>query len=213
MNQNQNNHQKSRTNRIRGKQRYYQHRYQQRELAVDSTGPVLNVLVCLMQWTNHPDRNTAIPVDDHRNLFNGDGRDPTLFPGGTVSDYFKTMSYGDFQIKFEVTDWIMTDYAERFITDVRKKVGDGHVIGAVSGGVDSTVAAVLMNRAIGHRFHAVMVDNGCLRKDEASSVLKRLNNECGVDLRCIDAADRFLNLLKGVTDPEKRAKDYWWNLH
>jgi len=103
-------------------------------------------------------------------------------------------------------DWIMTDYAERFITDVRKKVGDGHVIGAVSGGVDSTVAAVLMNRAIGHRFHAVMVDNGCLRKDEASSVLKRLNNECGVDLRCIDAADRFLNLLKGVTDPEKKRK-------
>jgi len=103
-------------------------------------------------------------------------------------------------------DWIMTDYAERFITDVRKKVGDGHVIGAVSGGVDSTVAAVLMHRAIGHRFHAVMVDNGCLRKDEASSVLKRLNNECGVDLRCIDAADRFLNLLKGVTDPEKKRK-------
>jgi len=104
-------------------------------------------------------------------------------------------------------DWVMTDYANEFIESVRKQVGeDGHVIGAVSGGVDSTVAAVLMNKAIGHRFHAVMVDNGCLRKDEATNVLKRLREDCGVDLRCIDAADRFLGLLAGVTDPEKKRK-------
>lgn len=104
-------------------------------------------------------------------------------------------------------DWVMSDYANEFIEDVRKQVGEkGHVIGAVSGGVDSTVAAVLMNKAIGHRFHAVMVDNGCLRKDEATNVLKRLVDDCGVDLRCIDAADRFLGLLKGVTDPEKKRK-------
>ena len=104
-------------------------------------------------------------------------------------------------------DWVMTDYANEFIESVRKQVGeDGHVIGAVSGGVDSTVAAVLMNKAIGHRFHAVMVDNGCLRKDEAVNVLKRLREDCGVDLRCIDAADRFLGLLAGVTDPEKKRK-------
>ena len=65
------------------------------------------------------------------------------------------------------TDWVMTDYAEEFIQSVREQVGpEGHVIGAVSGGVDSTVAAVLMNRAIGERFHAILVDNGCLRKDE-----------------------------------------------
>jgi len=68
-------------------------------------------------------------------------------------------------------DWVMTDYANEFIEEVRRTVGEeGHVIGAVSGGVDSTVAAVLMNKAIGHRFHAVMVDNGCLRKDEAVNV-------------------------------------------
>jgi GMP synthase (glutamine-hydrolysing) len=104
-------------------------------------------------------------------------------------------------------NWVMTDYANEFIEDVRRKVGEkGHVIGAVSGGVDSTVAAVLMNKAIGHRFHAVMVDNGCLRKDEAKNVLKRLRGDCDVDLRCIDAADRFLSLLKGVTDPEKKRK-------
>ena len=66
-------------------------------------------------------------------------------------------------------------------------VGDGHVIGAVSGGVDSTVAAVLLNRAIGDRFHAVMVDNGLLRKDERVQVIKRLREECGVNLRAVDA--------------------------
>eukprot|EP00581_Thalassiosira_minuscula_P001986 CAMPEP_0183736198 /NCGR_PEP_ID=MMETSP0737-20130205/48725_1 /TAXON_ID=385413 /ORGANISM="Thalassiosira miniscula, Strain CCMP1093" /LENGTH=543 /DNA_ID=CAMNT_0025970143 /DNA_START=147 /DNA_END=1778 /DNA_ORIENTATION=+ len=104
-------------------------------------------------------------------------------------------------------DWVMTDYANEFIEEVRAKVGpDGHVIGAVSGGVDSTVAAVLMTRAIGDRFHAVLVDNGCLRKDEAVNVLKRMRDDCHVNLRCVDAKDRFLDLLKGVTDPEKKRK-------
>jgi len=104
-------------------------------------------------------------------------------------------------------NWIMTDYATEFIDSVREKVGPvGHVIGAVSGGVDSTVAAVLMTRAIGDRFHAIMVDNGCLRKDEATSVVKRLQNDCHVNLRCIDASERFLSLLKGVTEPEEKRK-------
>lgn len=104
-------------------------------------------------------------------------------------------------------DWVMSDYAKEFIEEVRAKVGpDGHVIGAVSGGVDSTVAAVLMTRAIGDRFHAVLVDNGCLRKDEAVNVLKRMRDVCKVNLRCVDAKDRFLGLLKGVTDPEQKRK-------
>ena len=101
----------------------------------------------------------------------------------------------------------MSDYAEEFISSVRAKVGPtGHVIGAVSGGVDSTVAAVLMNRAIGDRFHAVLVDNGCLRRDEATKVLKRLREDCGINLNCVDASDLFLGKLKGVTEPEKKRK-------
>jgi GMP synthase (glutamine-hydrolysing) len=104
-------------------------------------------------------------------------------------------------------NWVMKDYANEFIHEVREQVGEtGHVIGAVSGGVDSTVAAVLMTRAIGDRFHAIMVDNGCLRKNEAKDVLKRLREDCGVNLRCVDASDRFLGLLKGVTDPEMKRK-------
>lgn len=104
-------------------------------------------------------------------------------------------------------DWVMTDYAKEFIHDIREKVGpNGHVIGAVSGGVDSTVAAVLMTRAIGDRFHAVLVDNGCLRKNEAAQVLKRMREDCGVNLQCVDASDLFLDRLKGVTDPEEKRK-------
>ena len=104
-------------------------------------------------------------------------------------------------------NWIMTDYANEFIENVRQKVGPtGHVLGAVSGGVDSSVAAVLMTKAIGDRFHAVLVDNGCLRKDEAINVLKRMRDDCHVNLRCVDASDRFLNLLQGVTDPEQKRK-------
>lgn len=104
-------------------------------------------------------------------------------------------------------NWVMTDYASEFIAQVQEKVGPtGHVLGAVSGGVDSTVAAVLMTKAIGNRFHAVLVDNGCLRKDESAQVLQRMRNDCGVNLRCVDASSRFLELLKDVEDPEQKRK-------
>lgn len=104
-------------------------------------------------------------------------------------------------------DWVMKERADEFVAQIRNRVGpEGHVIGAVSGGVDSTVAAVLMNKAIGDRFHAVLVDNGCLRLNEAAEVLERLRDDCGIDLACVDASDRFVQLLKGVTDPEQKRK-------
>ena len=105
------------------------------------------------------------------------------------------------------TDWNMTDIAEEFIKDVRERVGPhGHVIGAVSGGVDSSVAALLLHRAIGDRFHAILVDNGCLRKNEANIVTARLKDHLGINLKCIDAEDRFLAELSGVHEPEKKRK-------
>lgn len=105
------------------------------------------------------------------------------------------------------TDWNMTNVADEFIREVRERVGnDRHVIGAVSGGVDSSVAAVLMHRAIGDRFHAVMVDNGCLRKNEADAVVFRLREALGINLRVVDASARFLSALAGVTDPERKRK-------
>jgi len=105
------------------------------------------------------------------------------------------------------TDWKMNDIASEFIKEVRETVGpNGHVIGAVSGGVDSSVAAVLLNKAIGSRFHAIMVDNGCLRLNESAGVLTRLKEKEGIDLHLVDASDRFLQALKGVTEPERKRK-------
>lgn len=104
-------------------------------------------------------------------------------------------------------DWSMDEFVDKEIARIQALVGEeGQVIGAVSGGVDSSVAAKLMQRAIGDRFHAVMVDNGLLRTDEAKIVKKTLGEHLGVNLTVIDASERFLSKLAGVTDPEKKRK-------
>lgn len=103
-------------------------------------------------------------------------------------------------------DWEMGSFVNEAIASIRKQVGENeHVIGAVSGGVDSSVAAVLMNRAIGKRFHAVLVDNGVLRLNEAKEVMERLT-AAGIDLHLADASELFLSKLAGVSDPEKKRK-------
>ncbi|KAF2473658.1 GMP synthase-like protein [Lindgomyces ingoldianus] len=106
------------------------------------------------------------------------------------------------------TDWTMGKFVDQELARIRALVGDkGQVIGAVSGGVDSTVAAKLMQEAIGERFHAVLVDNGVLRLDEAKQVKETLTKGLGINLTVVDASDRFLGRLKGVTDdPEKKRK-------
>ncbi|KAK3714974.1 GMP synthase (glutamine-hydrolyzing) [Vermiconidia calcicola] len=104
-------------------------------------------------------------------------------------------------------DWTMEAFVDKEIARIRALVGEkGQVIGAVSGGVDSTVAAKLMQEAIGDRFHAVLVDNGVLRKDEAKQVKETLTAGLGVNLAVIDASAQFLALLEGVSDPEKKRK-------
>ncbi|KAF2204051.1 GMP synthase [Delitschia confertaspora ATCC 74209] len=106
------------------------------------------------------------------------------------------------------TDWTMGKFVDQEIARIRALVGEkGQVIGAVSGGVDSTVAAKLMQEAIGERFHAVLVDNGVLRLNEAQQVKKTLTAGLGINLTVVDASERFLGRLKGVTDdPEKKRK-------
>ena len=101
----------------------------------------------------------------------------------------------------------MREFKNTEIERIRALVGSkGQVIGAVSGGVDSTVAAKLMHEAIGNRFHAVLVDNGVLRMDEAQTVKKTLTEQLGVNLTVVDASHRFLEALEGVSDPEKKRK-------
>jgi GMP synthase (glutamine-hydrolysing) len=102
--------------------------------------------------------------------------------------------------------WTIGSFIERAIERIRERVGDGRAIVAISGGVDSTVAAALVHRAIGDRLTGVFVNNGLLRKNEFEKVLAILRNNLHLNVRGVDATDRFLKKLAGVTEPEKKRK-------
>jgi GMP synthase (glutamine-hydrolysing) len=102
--------------------------------------------------------------------------------------------------------WTMTRFADDAVRAIRAQVGPSLVLCALSGGVDSTVVAALLHRAVGDRSVAVFVDNGLLRKGEAESVRRFFSEQYPVNLCFVDAGDRFLSALQGVTDPEVKRK-------
>jgi GMP synthase (glutamine-hydrolysing) len=103
-------------------------------------------------------------------------------------------------------DWVMSGFIEHACRDIAEKVGNRRVVCGLSGGVDSSVTAALVHRAIGDRLTCIFVDNGVLREDEAASVVKMFGDHFKIPLRHVDAADRFLDALAGVEDPEKKRK-------
>jgi GMP synthase (glutamine-hydrolysing) len=104
-------------------------------------------------------------------------------------------------------DWSMASFVDEAVARIRAQVGsDGRVICGLSGGVDSSVAAALIHRAIGDRLTCIFVDNGVLRKGEREQVAAIFRDHFHVDLRVIDAEDRFLGALADCTDPEKKRK-------
>ncbi len=103
-------------------------------------------------------------------------------------------------------DWNMPDYVGEAVARIRAQVGTDEVILGLSGGVDSSVAAVLIHRAIGHQLTCVFVDNGLLRLDEARQVVDTFERHLGLRLVHVDAAERFLAKLAGVADPEAKRK-------
>ena len=102
--------------------------------------------------------------------------------------------------------WNMKSFIATQIENIRKTVGNRKVILALSGGVDSSVAAVLLHKALGRNLKCVFVNNGVLRENEASQVIKRFKNNFHINLSYVDAGREFLKDLKGVTDPEKKRK-------
>lgn len=103
-------------------------------------------------------------------------------------------------------DWTMGDYAAEQIKAIREKVGNGKVLCAMSGGVDSAVAATILHKAVGDNLTCVFVDHGLLRKNEADEVMSVFKDKMGVNLIKIDASKRFLSKLAGVKEPEKKRK-------
>ena len=103
-------------------------------------------------------------------------------------------------------DWIMKEFAEKSIKALKEKIGDKKVLCALSGGVDSSVAAVMIHRAVGKQLTCVFVDNGLLRKNEGDEVETLFRKQFDINLVRANAQDRFLNKLLGVTEPEKKRK-------
>ncbi|MBY0542614.1 MAG: glutamine-hydrolyzing GMP synthase [Sphingobacteriaceae bacterium] len=102
-------------------------------------------------------------------------------------------------------DWTADAFVETTIADLKEKLGNDKVVLGLSGGVDSSVAAILLHKAIGKNLHCIFVDNGLLRKDEFESVLEQYKH-MGLNIKGVDAKDRFLSQLAGVKDPELKRK-------
>ena len=103
-------------------------------------------------------------------------------------------------------DWEMAQFIKESVAAIQTKVGDGHVLCGLSGGVDSSVVAALLHRAIGKQLHCVFVDNGLVRANEARQVEELFGKAFGIDLHVAHAQKLFMDGLKGVTDPEQKRK-------
>ncbi|KAL3499337.1 hypothetical protein ACH5RR_038430 [Cinchona calisaya] len=171
-------------------------------------------------WMSHGDEAVNLPegfevvarsqqggvaaVEDKKRRFYGLQYHPevTHTPEG-----METLRHFLFDVCGVTADWKMKDVLEQEIKAVQEKVGaEDHVICALSGGVDSTVAATLVHKAIGERLHCVFVDNGLLRYKERERVIETFERDLHLPVTCVDATEQFLGQLKGVVDPEMKRK-------
>lgn len=111
-----------------------------------------------------------------------------------------------FKIVGIAPDWTISSFIERIIRQAKKTIGDGNVVCALSGGVDSTVVALILHQAIGKRLHCIFVDNGLLREGEKDEVVSYLREHFDLNLIFVQAQDRFLKQLECIEDPEEKRK-------
>ena len=170
-------------------------------------------------WMSHGDRITRMP--DGFIALASSGNSPFAAIGDMNRKYFGVQFHpevhhtlnGSQLIRHFVLDicgvrpnWTPASIIDESIIRIRQQVGSEHVLAAVSGGVDSTVAAALVHRAIGDQLVAVFVDTGLMRKDEGEQVAMAFRNNLNAELVSVDASDEFLSALKGVTDPEQKRR-------
>ena len=128
-------------------------------------------------------------------------------PEVTHSEHgFETLKNFVFEIAGAKKNWSMENYIETTVKEIKEKVGNKKVILGISGGVDSSVAAMLINKAIGKQLTCIFVDTGLLRKNEAKYVMDIYAQNFDMNIKCINAEERFLSKLKGVEDPEEKRK-------
>ncbi len=170
-------------------------------------------------WMSHSDRVIQIPDGWHTLAHSSNGvvaamsnKDQTQVATQFHPEVFHT-DEGEKILRnflFKIADcepkWTMGNFIREQIEMIRKQVGDGKVLVGVSGGVDSTVVAVLLHKAIGDRSTAVLIDHGLLRKDEAKNCVEMLKDGLGIDIYCYDESELFLSKLDGVVDPERKRK-------
>ena len=170
-------------------------------------------------WMSHGDRVTAIPagfrivgtstgapfaaIADEARKFYAVQFHPEVVHTPDGAKLLRNFVGGIAGIK---SDWTMSAYRQRAVDAIREQVGNGKVICALSGGVDSSVAALLIHEAVGDQLTCILVDHGLMRKDEAKGVVEMFREHYNLPLILVDAADRFIGALEGESDPEKKRK-------
>jgi GMP synthase (glutamine-hydrolysing) len=170
-------------------------------------------------WNSHGDKVTKLPpgfkaigvtenspfaaIEDLQRNFYGIQFHPEVFHTERGVEVIRNFLVGVCRAR---QDWSMKNFIDRTVQDIRTAVGRGRVILGLSGGVDSSVAATLIHKAVGRQLTCVFVDNGLLRKDERKTVVDLYKKHFHIDLRVVDAAELFLRRLRGVADPEQKRK-------
>ena len=173
----------------------------------------------LRVWNSHGDKLTKLPpgfraigttdnspfaaIEDTRRGFYGIQFHPEVFHTERGVDMIRNFLLG---VCHAGQDWTAKDFIAHTVAQIRAQIGKGRVILGLSGGVDSSVAAALLHKAIGKQLTCVFVDNGLLRKGERDYVRKLYGEHFHIDLRIIDASQLFLRRLKGVAEPERKRK-------
>ncbi len=170
-------------------------------------------------WMSHTDRITALP--EGFEVYASTRTCPVAVFGSTAKKIFGIQFHPEavhsefggkyienflYRICGATGDWTMKGFAQETVARLREKIGGRRAVCALSGGVDSAVAAALAYRAAGGELKCVFVDHGLLRKGEADEVMRVFSRRLGMDVCKVDAADRFLHALEGVADPEEKRK-------